>query len=74
MQRRKKNSVSTTQARKVVLAARPLEKARPVDFRVEKTASPAPGPGQILLRVHLKVGPETSPTRVPAAGRWDPER
>ena len=50
--------MSTTQARKIVLAARPLGKPRLADFRLEETAIPAPGPGQVLLRVqYLSLDP-----------------
>src|ERR1700747_273727 len=50
--------MSTTQARKIVLAARPLGKPRLADFRLEETAVPAPGPGQVLLRVqYLSLDP-----------------
>jgi NADPH-dependent curcumin reductase CurA len=38
-------------ARQVVLAARPQGKPRLTDFRLEETAIPTPGVGQVLLRV-----------------------
>jgi len=50
--------MSTTQAQKIVLAARPLGKPRLADFRLEETTIPAPGPGQVLLRVqYLSLDP-----------------
>jgi len=50
--------MSTTQAQKIVLAARPLGKPRLADFRLEETTMPAPGPGQVLLRVqYLSLDP-----------------
>jgi NADPH-dependent curcumin reductase CurA len=45
-------NMSDTKARQIVLASRPQGKPRLTDFRLEETATPAPGPGQILLRAH----------------------
>ncbi|HVS37707.1 MAG TPA: NADP-dependent oxidoreductase [Gemmataceae bacterium] len=45
-------------ARQIVLAARPHGKPRVSDFRLEETAIPTPGPGQVLLRVqYLSLDP-----------------
>src|SRR5215471_14426696 len=45
-------------ARQIVLAARPQGKPRLTDFRLEETAIPTPGPGQVLLRVqYLSLDP-----------------
>jgi NADPH-dependent curcumin reductase len=50
--------MSATKARQIVLAARPQGKPRPTDFRLEETAIPTPGPGQILLQVqYLSLDP-----------------
>ena len=50
--------MSATEARQIVLAARPQGKPRPADFRLEETAIPTPGPGQVLLRVqYLSLDP-----------------
>src|SRR6516164_10423271 len=50
--------VSATKARQIVLAARPQGKPRPTDFRLEETAIPTPGPGQVLLSVrYLSLDP-----------------
>jgi NADPH-dependent curcumin reductase CurA len=50
--------MSETKARQVVLAARPQGKPRLADFRIEETAIPTPGPGQVLLRVqYLSLDP-----------------
>ena len=43
--------MTETKARQVVLAARPQGKPRLTDFRLEETAIPTPGVGQVLLRV-----------------------
>jgi NADPH-dependent curcumin reductase len=43
--------MSATKARQIVLAARPQGKPKLTDFRLEETAIPTPGPGQVLLRV-----------------------
>src|SRR5712672_2645777 len=43
--------MSATKVRQIVLAARPQGKPRLSDFRLEETAIPTPGPGQVLLRV-----------------------
>src|SRR6266446_3173777 len=45
--------MSATKARQIVLAARPQGKPRLTDFRLEATAIPTAGPGQVLLRVQL---------------------
>src|ERR1700758_4302166 len=45
-------------ARQIVLAARPQGKPKLTDFRLEETAIPTPGPGQVLLRVqYLSLDP-----------------
>ena len=50
--------MSAAKARQVVLAARPQGNPRLTDFRLEETAIPAPGPGQVLLRVqYLSLDP-----------------
>jgi NADPH-dependent curcumin reductase CurA len=50
--------MSATKARQIVLAARPQGKPRLTDFRLEETAVPTPGPGQVLLRVqYLSLDP-----------------
>ena len=50
--------MSATKARQIVLAARPQGKPRLTDFRLEQTAIPMPGPGQVLLRVqYLSLDP-----------------
>src|SRR5262252_8618374 len=47
-----------TKARQIVLAARPQGKPQLTDFRLEETAIPTPGPGQVLLRVqYLSLDP-----------------
>ena len=47
-----------TKARQIILAARPQGKPRLTDFRLEETAIPTPGPGQVLLRVqYLSLDP-----------------
>ena len=38
------------QARRIVLASRPVGEPKPSDFRLEEFAVPQPGPGQVLLR------------------------
>src|ERR1700736_149065 len=45
--------MSVANARQIVLAARPQGKPRVTDFRLEETAIPTPGPGQVLLRVQF---------------------
>ena len=45
--------MSATKARQIVLAARPQGKPRLTDFRLEETAIPTAGPGQVLLRVQF---------------------
>jgi NADPH-dependent curcumin reductase CurA len=50
--------MSAGNARQIVLAARPQGKPRLTDFRLEETAIPTPGPGQVLLRVqYLSLDP-----------------
>src|SRR6516164_7164406 len=50
--------MSETNARQIVLATRPQGKPRLTDFRLEETAIPTPGPGQILLQVqYLSLDP-----------------
>ena len=51
-------ALSATGARQIVLAARPKGKPQLTDFRLEETSIPAPGPGQVLLRVqYLSLDP-----------------
>ena len=38
------------QAKRIVLASRPVGEPKPSDFRVEEYALPVPGDGQVLLR------------------------
>ncbi len=38
------------QAKRIVLASRPVGEPKPSDFRLEETVVPAPGEGQVLLR------------------------
>src|SRR5215467_7999750 len=38
------------QAKRIVLASRPVGEPKPSDFRLEETAIPTPGDGQVLLR------------------------
>jgi NADPH-dependent curcumin reductase CurA len=50
--------MSATKARQIVLAARPKGEPRLADFRLEETAIPTPGPGQVLLQVrYLSLDP-----------------
>src|ERR1700687_2777225 len=50
--------MSEAKARQIVLAARPQGKPRLTDFRLEETAIPTPGAGQVLLRVqYLSLDP-----------------
>jgi len=50
--------MSVTKARQIVLAARPQGKPRVTDFRLEETAVPTPGSGQVLLHVqYLSLDP-----------------
>jgi NADPH-dependent curcumin reductase CurA len=50
--------MSATKALQIVLAARPQGKARLTDFRLEETAIPTPGPGQVRLGVqYLSLDP-----------------
>src|SRR5689334_23223545 len=50
--------MSATKARQIVLAARPQGEPRLTDFRLEETAVPTPGPGQVLLQVqYLSLDP-----------------
>ena len=47
-----------TQHRRVVLAKRPAGEPAETDFRLEEVATPAPGPGQVLVRVlYLSLDP-----------------
>ena len=39
-----------SQAKRIVLASRPVGEPKPSDFRIEEIPVPAPGPGQVLLR------------------------
>jgi NADPH-dependent curcumin reductase CurA len=41
---------SMTQAKRIVLAARPVGEPKPSDFRFEEYMVPTPGPGEVLLR------------------------
>src|SRR4029453_8585600 len=43
--------MTAAKARQIVLAARPQGRPKPSDFRLEATAIPTPGAGQVLLRV-----------------------
>src|SRR5712691_10402579 len=50
--------MSVANAREIVLAARPQAKSRVTAFRLEETAVPTPGPGQVLLQVqYLSLDP-----------------
>ena len=50
--------MNTAKARQIVLAARPQGQPQLTDFRLEETAIPTPGDGQILLRVqYLSLDP-----------------
>src|SRR6201981_3311281 len=50
--------MTATKARQIVLAARPQGKPKLTDFRLEETAIPTPGPGQVLLQVqYLSLDP-----------------
>ena len=50
--------MSATKTRQIVLAARPQGEPRLADFRLEETAIPTPGPGQVLLHVqYLSLDP-----------------
>ncbi len=40
-------------ARRIVLASRPVGEPKPEDFRLEETAVPTPGPGEVLLRTRF---------------------
>src|SRR5258708_28908045 len=56
--RKKVTGMSATIARQIVLAGRPQGKPRLADFRLEETAIPTPGPGQVLLRAqYLSLDP-----------------
>jgi NADPH-dependent curcumin reductase CurA len=51
-------NMSATKVRQIVLATRPQGKPRLTDFRLEETAAPTPGPGQVLLHVqYLSLDP-----------------
>src|SRR5919198_6138991 len=43
-------SQGSNQAKRIVLASRPVGEPKPSDFRLEECAVPEPGPGQVLLR------------------------
>ena len=50
--------MTEAKARQIVLAARPQGKPQLTDFRLEETAIPTPGAGQVLLRVqYLSLDP-----------------
>ena len=50
--------MTAAKARQIVLAARPRGKPQPADFRLEETAIPTPGAGQVLLRAqYLSLDP-----------------
>ena len=50
--------MSATAARQIVLAARPKGRPQLTDFRLEETAIPTPGAGEVLLRVqYLSLDP-----------------
>src|ERR1700758_4489062 len=54
----REHGMPETKARQIVLNARPQGKPRLADFRMEETAIPTPGPGQVLLRVqYLSLDP-----------------
>src|SRR6516225_11497224 len=38
------------QAKRIVLASRPVGEPKPSDFRIAEIPVPAPGPGEVLLR------------------------
>jgi NADPH-dependent curcumin reductase CurA len=38
------------QAKRIVLASRPVGEPKPSDFRMEELSVPTPGEGQVLLR------------------------
>ena len=44
------SQAKSQQAKRIVLASRPVGEPRPSDFRVEEFAVPTPGPGEVLLR------------------------
>src|SRR5580704_19438010 len=50
--------MADAKARQIVLAARPQGQPKLTDFRLEETAIPTPGAGQVLLRVqYLSLDP-----------------
>lgn len=50
--------MGTTNVRQIVLAARPQGQVQLSDFRLEETAMPTPGPGEMLLKVqYLSLDP-----------------
>jgi NADPH-dependent curcumin reductase CurA len=50
--------MSEVNAQKIVLAARPKGRLVANDFRLERTAVPLPGPGQLLLKTkYLSIDP-----------------
>ena len=44
-----------SQAKRIVLASRPVGEPKPSDFRIEECPVPTPGAGEVLLRTHLAV-------------------
>ncbi|MFH0351979.1 MAG: hypothetical protein ACHBMF_08655 [Chromatiales bacterium] len=71
---------SVTVNRRIVLAARPRGLPTPRDFRLEGTAVPTPGEGQVLLRtLYLSLDPymrqlmnEIRPTYAPSVRLGEP--
>jgi NADPH-dependent curcumin reductase len=50
--------MAEVKARQIVLASRPQGRPKPSDFRLEETAIPTLGAGQVLLRVqYLSLDP-----------------
>jgi NADPH-dependent curcumin reductase CurA len=47
---RKVEETPMSQAKRIVLAARPVGEPKPSDFRIEEFAVPTPGAGEVLLR------------------------
>jgi hypothetical protein len=45
-----KRGNTMSQAKRIVLAARPVGEPKPSDFRLEEHAIPTPGAGEVLLR------------------------
>src|SRR6201995_3651912 len=48
--KKKRGGNIMAQAKRIVLASRPVGEPKPSDFRTEETAIPTPGEGQVLLR------------------------